>query len=137
LGTLEISSDLARVDRELVFEFLTTRSYWATERTREQFETSLEHSLVFGAYEGARQIAFARVVTDRATFAYLCDVFVVESEQGRGVGRRLMDAVMEHPELQGLRRFQLVTRDAQRFYERYGFRALAQPERHMERPRGR
>lgn len=133
MGELEISSDPARIDRELVCEFLSRRAYWALGRPREVIERSIEHSLVFGAYREGRQLGFARVVTDRATFAYLCDVFVLESARGQGIGKRLMGAVVAHPELQGLRRFHLVTRDAHALYAQFGFQPLAQPERHMER----
>jgi GNAT superfamily N-acetyltransferase len=89
-------------------------------------------SLCFGLYKGSEQVGFARVVTDRATFAYLCDVYVLEGERGRGLGRWLMQTVTRHPSLQRLRRFVLVTRDAHGLYERFGFRPLARPEGYME-----
>jgi GNAT superfamily N-acetyltransferase len=92
----------------------------------------MAHSLCFGAFAGDRQVGFARVVTDRATFAYLCDVFVLESHQGQGVGKRLMAAIMAHPDLQGLRRLALFTRDAHDLYRQYGFRQTRFPERFME-----
>ncbi|MCC7012044.1 MAG: GNAT family N-acetyltransferase [Planctomycetes bacterium] len=133
MGELEISSDPARIDRDLVCEFLSRRAYWALGRSRERIERSLAHSLVFGAYRDGRQLGFARVVTDRATFAYLCDVFVIESARGQGIGKRLMGAVCAHPDLQGLRRFHLVTRDAHALYAQFGFTPLATPELHMER----
>lgn len=133
MGAIEISDDPARLERELIYEYLSERSYWAQGRSRERFDRSLEHSLVFGAYRDARQVGFARVVTDRATFAYLCDVFVLEHERGRAIGKQLLSAVIAHPDLQGLRRFHLVTRDAQGLYAQFGFQPLASPERHMER----
>lgn len=133
MSELEISTDPARLDRELVWEQLANHSYWAQGRSRERVERSIANSLVFGAYLGGRQVGFARVVTDRATFAWLCDVFVVESERSRGIGKRLIEAVVAHPDLQGLRRFHLATRDAHGLYARFGFTPLAQPERHMER----
>lgn len=133
MGEIEISTDPARLDLAAIHEYLGRRSYWAEGRSREIVARSIEHSLNFGAYDGGRQVGFARVVTDRATFAYLCDVFVIEGHRSRGVGKRLMEAVMAHPDLQGLRRFQLVTRDAHELYRRYGFAALAEPSKHMER----
>ena len=132
MGEIEISTDPARLDLERIHAALAS-SYWAAGRTRDVVAKSLAHSLCFGAYDGARQIGLARVVTDRATFAYLCDVYVEPEFRGRGVGKRLMAAVVAHADLQGLRRFQLVTRDAHALYERFSFTPLAQPERHMER----
>ena len=107
------------------------RSYWASGRSREAMEKSIRNSLCFGAYEGAEQIAFARVVTDGCTFAYLCDVFVDEAHRSRGVGKELMKAVMAHPELRTFRRFALTTSDAHGLYERYGFREVL-PGKWME-----
>ncbi|MEO7793433.1 MAG: GNAT family N-acetyltransferase [Thermoanaerobaculia bacterium] len=95
-------------------------------------ERSIRNSVCFGLYEDERQIGFARVITDRATFAYLADVFVLDSHRGRGLGRVLMDAVASHPELQGLRRFMLATRDAHGLYAKYGFTPLATPASFME-----
>ena len=94
---------------------------------------SIEHSLCFGVYEGGAQVGFARVVSDRATFAYLCDVFVIESRRGRGLGKLLLETIVAHPELQGLRRWLLATRDAHGLYRRFGFTELACPEIFMER----
>lgn len=132
VGEIEISTDPARLDHERIHSALAS-SYWAAGRSREVVSKSLGNSLCFGAYHGARQIGLARVVTDRATFAYLCDVYVEPEFRGQGVGKRLITAVVAHPDLQGLRRFQLVTRDAHALYEQFGFTPLAQPERHMER----
>ena len=126
----EISTDRARLDVALVHEFLRT-SYWAEGRGRSVVERSIEHSLCFGVYQGGRQVAFARVVSDRAVFAYLMDVFVVPEFRGRGISKALMRAVLDHPELQNLRLFLLATRDAHGLYERFGFRPLAEPERMM------
>lgn len=130
-GELEIDDARARVELDLVHGYLT-RSYWARGISRERVERSLAHSLVFGAYLPGRQIGFARVVSDRATFAWLCDVFVLETERGRGVSKRLVECVVAHPELQGLRRFILATRDAHGLYRRYGFEPLADPTRYLE-----
>jgi len=126
----EISTDRARLDVALVHEFLRT-SYWAEGRQRAVVERSIEHSLCFGVYHLGRQVAFARVVSDRAVFAYLMDVFVVPEFRGRGISKALMQAVLDHPELQNLRLFLLATRDAHGLYERFGFRPLAEPERMM------
>ncbi|MCE9593499.1 MAG: GNAT family N-acetyltransferase [Planctomycetes bacterium] len=130
-GELEISDARERLDVDVIHGYLT-RSYWAEGIPREVVERSLEHSLGFGAYLGARQVGFARVVTDRATFAWLCDVFVLEEARGRGVSKRLMECVVAHPDLQGLRRFSLATRDAQELYRRYGFEPIGDPTRYLE-----
>ena len=128
---MTIDTDPARLDVGLIHEFLSQRAYWALGRTREQVERSIANSLNFGAYEGGRQVGFARVVTDRATFAWVCDVFVLESHRGQGISKQLMTAVVEHPELQGLRRMVLATRDAHGLYRQSGFEALPHPERWM------
>ncbi|NOK15859.1 GNAT family N-acetyltransferase [Corallococcus carmarthensis] len=128
-----VSDDAARIDLDVVHGYLT-RSYWSTGISRTTVERALSNSLLFGLYgAGGAQVGFARVVTDRATFAYLCDVFILESHQGQGLGRWLMQAVMAHPDLQDLRRFILATRDAHSLYARYGFTPLKSPERFMER----
>ena len=125
-----LSDDPARVDLDVVHGYLT-RSYWSAGIPRDLVARAIRHSLVFGLYSGDRQVGFARVITDRATFAYLCDVFILEDFQGRGLGKWMMEAVTSHPDLQGLRRFLLATRDAHSLYERFGFRPLANPERFM------
>ena len=132
-----ISTDRSRLQPETIHAYLS-RSYWAAGRTRAQVERSLEHSLCFGVFDGDAQIGLARVVTDYATFAYLCDVYVLEAYRGRGLGKWLMSIVMAHPDLQGLRRWSLATRDAHGLYRRHGFRELEAPERWMEisRPEG-
>jgi GNAT superfamily N-acetyltransferase len=108
-------------------------AYWANQRTRDTILKSLEHSLCFGLYHHQNQIGLARVVTDYATFTYLCDVFVLEEYRGRGLGKYLMQTVIAHPDLIGIRRFMLATRDAHGLYEQYGFESLSAPERWMER----
>lgn len=128
----EVSTDPARIDVGAVHRFLTT-SYWAAGIPFEVVERSLRHSLCFGLFTDGDQIGFARVVTDRATYAYLCDVHVLETWRGRGLGRWLMRCVWSHPDLQGLRRCGLVTRDAHALYASSGFTALAHPDRHMEK----
>lgn len=131
-GPIVVDTDPARLDLAVIHSFLAA-SYWARGIPLEVVERSIRHSLCFGLYEGHVQIGFARVVTDRATFAYLADVFVLDSHRGRGLSRRLMDAVVAHPELQGLRRWMLATRDAHGLYAQYGFTALATPEPFMQR----
>jgi GNAT superfamily N-acetyltransferase len=128
----EISTDPARLDIDLVHGFLST-SYWAAGRPRAVVERSIANSLCFGAYRDTRQIAFARVVSDRAVFAYLADVFVVEEYRGRGVGKALIRAIVEHPELSGLKVFLLRTRDAHRLYVPFGFGPLQNPDEMMGR----
>jgi len=127
-----ISTDTSRFDIDLIFRFLTT-CYWAEGIPRDVVEKSIRNSLCFGVFDGDKQVGFARVITDRATYAYIGDVFILESHRGRGLGKQLIQAIMEHPELQGLRRWSLVTRDAHGLYEQFGFTALAHPQRYMER----
>jgi GNAT superfamily N-acetyltransferase len=130
-GRYSISTDLQRLDIDAIHAFLS-RSFWAEGISRELVAKAIVNSLCFGLFDGGAQVGFARVVTDRATFAYLCDVYVLESHRDRGLGKWLIETVMAHPELQGLRRFQLVTRDAHGLYARHGFAAPQYPERHME-----
>jgi GNAT superfamily N-acetyltransferase len=127
-----ISTDPARLDLDLIHGFLT-RSYWAQDIPRETVARSLEPSLNFGVFDGDRQVGFARVITDRATFAYVGDVFVIEEYRGRGLSVWLMETIVGHPDLQGLRRWVLLTRDAHGLYEKVGFAPLANPARYMER----
>ena len=130
---IEISCDPARLDTALIHDFLCNQSHWARGVPLATVERSLAHSLCFGAYAGHDQVGLARVVTDRATFAWLADVFVLEARRGERIGVALMDAVIAHPDIQGLRRFCLVTRTAPALYARYGFTPLAAPEIWMER----
>lgn len=132
-GDVRISTDPADLDRDWLHAALSERAYWAVGRTPDLIDRSIRSSLCFGAYRGDRQIGFARVVTDGATFAWVCDVFVDESERDRGVGDALVGAVVADPRLQGLKRMVLSTRDAHGLYERHGFRSLAAPDRWMER----
>ena len=126
-----ISCDPDRLDLAVVYGFLST-SYWSLGLPLEVLQRAIAGSLCFGVYHGGKQVGFARVVTDRATFAYLCDVFVLDAYRGQGLGRWLMEAVAAHPDLQGLRRMVLVTRDAHGLYENFGFRPLARPAGYME-----
>jgi GNAT superfamily N-acetyltransferase len=131
-GAFLISTDPALLDVPLIHDFMANRSYWAFGRPLEVVRRSLANSLCFGLYEGERQVGFARVVTDRATFAWLCDVFVLEEYRGRGLSKWLIGCLVNHPDLQGLRRVLLGTRDAHGLYERYGFKSLADPSRFMQ-----
>jgi len=126
-----ISTDRARLDLDLIYEFLS-ECYWAKGIAREVVARSIESSLCFGIYEQTRQIGFARVISDFATYAYIGDVFVIESYRGQGLGKWLMECIMSHPSLQNLRRWSLVTRDAHGLYARFGFARLRSPERYME-----
>jgi GNAT superfamily N-acetyltransferase len=130
---LRISTDPADLDVDWMHAALSERAYWALDRTRDAVVASIEGSLCFGAYRGSRQVGVARVVTDFATFGWICDVFVDETERGRGVGGRLMAAITSDPRLRDLRRLVLATRDAHELYARYGFTPLVQPDRWMER----
>lgn len=132
-GEYLISTDRARLDIKLIHEFLSTSSYWATGRPIEVVRRAIENSLAFGLYKGERQIGFARVVTDYATFAWLADVFVLDEFRGHGLGKWLVGVIISYPELQGFRRWLLATRDAQELYRRFGFDELKRPQRFMER----
>lgn len=126
-----ISTDPGRLDRETIHRFLAD-SYWAPNVPREVVDRSIENSMPFGLYDGARQVGFARVITDRATFAYVADVFVLESHRRRGLALWLMQTIKGHPELQNLRRWTLFTRDAHDLYRKIGFREIETPLRCME-----
>lgn len=128
----EISCDPTRIDVSLVHGFLSD-SYWAQGRGRETVERCIQNSLCFGAYAAGSQIAFARVITDRAVFAYLADVFVVPEFRKRGVSKALMRAVLAHPDLQTLRSFLLATRDAHGLYAQFGFGPVREPQHLMAR----
>jgi GNAT superfamily N-acetyltransferase len=131
-GAFEVSDDPARLDVEAIHAFLS-ESYWAAGIPRDVVERSLRGSLCFGIYQGERQVGFARCVTDRATYAYLADVFVLPSHRGRGLSRWLMECIAAHPDLQDLRRWNLVTRDAHGLYAQHGFVPPRNPERYMEK----
>lgn len=131
-GPYVISTDPTRLDVEAIHAYLT-RSYWAAGIPIELVRRSLEHSVNFGIFRDRELVGFGRVITDRATFGYLGDVFVLEPHRGHGLSKWLMECVLSHPELQGFRRWVLVTRDAHGLYQQYGFRELASPERYMER----
>lgn len=132
-GEFTISTDPKRLQIDVIHKFLTEESYWARERSREQTETAIKNSLPFGVYKGENLVGFARVVTDYATIAYLGDVFITEEYRGKGLSKWLMETIVNHPELQGFRRWLLATRDAHSLYEKYEFSALRFPERWMEK----
>jgi GNAT superfamily N-acetyltransferase len=135
-GPVVVSTDRARLDLDVVHGFLAG-SYWAGGIPRATVERSVRHSLCFGAYLHGRQVGFARVISDRATYAYVADVFVLESARGQGIAKRLMECISGHPDLQGLRLWTLFTRDAHGLYRQFGFEAPRYPERLMERRRER
>ena len=127
-----ISTDREDLDVDLIHDFLT-KSYWAAGIPRNVVARSIQNSLCFGLYRGSRQVGFARVISDYATYAYIADVFVIEEFRGQALGKWLMECIVAHPQLQGLRRWALATKDAHGLYQQFGFSALASPERHMER----
>lgn len=121
-----------RLDIPYIHHYLSTQSYWATDIPLEIVERSIAHSLCFGIYEHDKQIGFARVITDQATFAYLADVFVDENYRGIGLSKKLMEFILSVDEAKVFRRWLLGTRDAHTLYEQFGFKPLAQPDRFME-----
>ena len=126
---MRISTDLALMDIAMIHHFLSTQSTWALGIPLATVERSLQHSLCFAGFDdNGRQIAFARVISDHATFAYLVDVFVLPEQRGLGHSKALVQAVMDHPQLQGLRRFMLASANARDLYQRYGFSAPSKPE---------
>lgn len=133
MNPLRISTDKAELDVGLIHRFLSTEAYWSRGIPSETVARGIANSLCFGGYiEGVGQVAFARVISDFATFGYLADVFVLPTHRGHGYSKQLMDAIMAHPQLQGLRRFMLATSDAHGVYAQYGFAAPAKPQTLME-----
>ncbi|WP_017462820.1 GNAT family N-acetyltransferase [Dyella ginsengisoli] len=132
-GTLRIDTSREALDRDMIHAFLAEQAYWSRGIPRETVERAIEGSLCFGGYLDGHQVAFARVVTDGATFGYLADVFVLPEHRGRGHAKTLMAAVMAHPQLQGLRRFSLATLDAHALYAGFGFTAPSRPQNLMEK----
>jgi GNAT superfamily N-acetyltransferase len=133
MGVLQISTDKDRLDMELIHRFLSAEAYWSHGIPRATVERAIAGSLCFGGYLGGRQVAFARVVTDGATFGYFADVFVLPEHRGQGHAKALVAAVMAHPQLQGLRRFSLATSDAHGLYAAFGFAPPARPQTLMEK----
>ncbi len=130
-GEYSISTDHRQLDFVAIHAFLTT-SYWSPGISLEVIRKATGNSLAFGLFHGDRQVGFARVVTDTATFAYLADVFILPGHRGKSLGKWLMSVIIGHPDLQGLRRFLLATADAHKLYSRFGFQSLSRPERLME-----
>ena len=127
-----LSTDRSKIDIEVVHRFLSN-SYWAERIPLGVVKKSIDNSLCFGMYRHHNLIAFARVISDFATFAYLADVFIVAEERGKGLSKWLIRTIMDHPQLQGLRRFTLATRDAHDLYARFGFSPFDKPERWMQK----
>jgi GNAT superfamily N-acetyltransferase len=130
---LRISTTTAEMDVSMIHRFLSEQSHWARGIARPLVERAIDHSLCFGGFVGQQQVAFARVISDFATFAHLVDVFVVPEYRGQGHGKALVQAVVVHPQLQGLRRFTLDTADAHGLYAPFGFTAPLRPQSRMER----
>lgn len=130
-GDYEISTDPARIDISMVHEFLTN-SYWATGIPLETVRRSIANSISFGVYHGQQQVGFARIISDQATFAYLADVFILPSFRGRGLSQWLMECIVSHPDLQGLRRWMLATQDAHGLYAKFGFTPIKSSGAWME-----
>ena len=133
MDDLIVSTDKDRLDIEFIFNFLHNEARWCKGIPRDLVEKSIENSLCFGAYIGSKQVGFARMVTDYATFGNLVDVFVAEELRGKGISRVILETVNDHPELQGLRRITLATSDKQKLYEKFGYTELARPEIFMEK----
>nr|WP_319998075.1 GNAT family N-acetyltransferase [uncultured Draconibacterium sp.] len=129
---IEISTDKKRLDIKVLHNYLSNESYWAKGRTLETVQRSIENSLCFGVYVENKQVGFARVITDYAVFAWLLDVFILPEFQGKGYGKKLMEVIITHNDLQGLRRWGLGTDDAHGLYKQFGFAPLHKPENMME-----
>ena len=132
-STIRISTDSADIDLDWLHAALSERAYWALGRSREIVERSVANSLCFSALDGTRQVGFARVITDLATFAWICDVFVDDDRRGQGIGKGLMEAILADPRLAGLKRTLLAT-SSPAFYAPFGFAPIDKPERYMLRP---
>lgn len=132
-GEYTISTDPARLDITAIYRYLTEESYWAHNISLALVQKSIRHSFNFGVYKSGQLVGFARVVTDYATFALLCDVFILTPYRGLGLSKWLVKVIVAHPELQGLRRFSLYTKDAHSLYAAHGFQPIADPSRAMEK----
>ena len=127
-----VSTDKSKLDLPLIHTFLSTQAYWSLNIPFATVKRSIENSLCFGVYQGDRQVGFARVITDFATIAYLGDVFILPEHRGKGLSKLLVGEIMAHPELQGLRRWMLLTSDAHGLYRQFGWKTIAGPDRYME-----
>ena len=132
LAEYEISTDAQRLNLDVIHHFLAEESYWSPGIPRAVVERAIQNSLCFGVYHHTAQVGFARVVTDKATFALLADLFILDAHRGKGLSKWLMRCIMEHEDLQGLRRLLLLTSDAHGLYRQFGFRELGNPARFME-----
>jgi N-acetylglutamate synthase-like GNAT family acetyltransferase len=133
-----VSTDISRFDLERIYAWLHAEAYWCKGLPRDVFDRAIRHSLCFGALTSkGEQTGFARIISDQATYAYLCDVFVFPQFRGKGISKAMMEAITADPRLQGLRRVMLATSDAHELYAQYGFKPLASPERLMEKTRPR
>ncbi len=128
-----ISDDPSLLDMDVIYNYIGKESYWSAGMPRQILEKSVANSLCFGIYFQGAQVGFARMITDKATFAYLADVFILKPHRGKGLSKRLMEVIIAHPDLQGLRRMMLTTRDAHGLYASYGFSPLRKPQNIMER----
>ncbi len=127
-----ISTDKDLLDLEMIYNYLGKESYWSKGIAVERVHTSIANSMCFGVYADGKQVGFARVVTDKAIFAYLCDVFVLDSHKGLGLSKWLLQTIRNHPELQGLKRWMLATADAHGLYKQFGFGPLGKPDNWMD-----
>lgn len=126
-----VTTDISKMDVDLIHNYLS-HAYWCEGIQKETVKKAMENSLCFGIFQDDKQVGFARVVSDFSTYGYLCDLFILEAYRGRGLSKKLMEAVMSHPKLQGFRRFTLATRDAHGLYKKFGFTELKAPDRFME-----
>lgn len=132
LRKISISTDKEKLDVNYIYNYLSTRSYWAKGRTLEDIKTTIENSISFGVFYDDKQVGFARVVTDRAVFAYIADVFIDENYRKHGISKKLMSEILSHPYLKKIPRWLLATLDAHTLYAQFGFKPLAEPGRFME-----
>ena len=128
-----ISTDKSKLNISLIHEFLDKRSYWAKGRSLATVQKSIENSLCFGVYKDNEQVGFARVATDYAVFAWIMDVFIIEEYRKQGLGKLLMESILEYPDLQSLKKWGLATQDAHELYKKFGFKSLLHPEYIMEK----
>jgi GNAT superfamily N-acetyltransferase len=128
----EISTDKQKLNVDLIFEYLDKQSYWGKGMPEEKLRIALENSICFGVYKNSAQVGLARVITDKATFAYLCDVFILEEHRGIGLSKWLMQTILSHQDLQGLRRWSLATADAHGLYSQFGFSVINNPDNWMQ-----
>jgi GNAT superfamily N-acetyltransferase len=128
----KISTDQNLLDLDMIHNYLSNESYWSKGITKEKVQRSIENSMCFGVYKNGKQVGLARVVTDKAIFAYLCDVFILDEYRGNGLSKWLLQTILGHPELQGLKRWTLATLDAHGLYKQFGFAPLVNPDRWMD-----